>query len=31
MTMMDSLEIVASCDIKFSLYSKLNEQMRDYE
>ena len=24
-TMMDSLEIIASCDLEFGLYSKLNE------
>ena len=24
-TIMDSLEIIVSCDLKFGLYSKLNE------
>ena len=28
-TMMDSLEIIASCDLEFYKYSKLNE--KDYE
>ena len=27
--MMDSLEIIASCDLEFSLYSKLNQYMND--
>ena len=25
--MMDSMEIIASCDLEFSVYSKLNDQM----
>ena len=25
MTVMESLEIIASCDLKFGLYSKLND------
>ena len=29
--MMDSLEIIAPCDLDFGLYSKLNEEMKDYE
>ena len=29
--MMDSLEIIASCDLEFGLYSKLNEYMKYYE
>ena len=28
--MMDSLEIIASCDLEFGLYSKLNEETNDY-
>ena len=28
--MMDSLELIASCDLKFGKYSKLNELMKDY-
>ena len=31
MTMMDSLEIIASCDLEFGLYSNLNDKMKDYE
>ena len=27
MTMMDSEEIIASCDLEFGLYSKLNERL----
>ena len=29
--MMYSLEIIASCDLEFDKYSKLNELMKDYE
>ena len=29
--MMDSLEIIACCDLEFGKYSKLNEKMKDYE
>ena len=29
--MMDSLEIIASCDLECGLLSKLNDQMKDYE
>ena len=29
--MIDSLEIIASYDLNFGLYSKLNEKMKDYE
>ena len=28
---MDSFEVIASCDLEFGLYSKLNESMKDYE
>ena len=31
MTLMDSLEIIASCDLEFGEYRKLNEYMKDYE
>ena len=31
MTMIDSLEIFASCDLEFGLYGKLNDSMKDYE
>ena len=27
--MMDSLESIASCDLEFGLYSKLNEKMKE--
>ena len=30
-TMMDSLEIIASCDMEFGLYSKLNDKLKDCE
>ena len=30
-TMMYFLEIIASCDLEFGSYSKLNEKMKDYE
>ena len=29
--MVDSLEIITSCDLEFDKYSKLNELMKDYE
>ena len=29
--MMNSLEIIASCDLEFGWYSKLNGEMKDYE
>ena len=29
--MMDSLEIIESCDLEFGKHSKLSEQMKDYE
>ena len=29
--MMDSLAIIASCDLEFGKYSKLNELMKDYK
>ena len=30
MTMMDSLDIIASCDLEFGQYCKLNELIEDY-
>ena len=30
-TMMDSLEIIASCDLEFGLLCKLNDLMKKYE
>ena len=29
--MMDTLEIIASCDLEFGLLYKLNYSMKDYE
>ena len=29
--MIDSLEIIASCDMEFDMYSKLNDKIKDYE
>ena len=29
--MTDYLEIIAFCDLEISLYSKLNDYMKDYE
>ena len=29
--MMDSLETIASCDLEFGKYSKLNKLMKNYE
>ena len=29
--MMDSLEIIASCDLEFGLYTKLNDYTKVYE
>ena len=30
-TMMDTLEIIASCNMEFGLLCKLNDKMKDYE
>ena len=30
MTMMDSLDIIAACDLEFGYYCKLNELIEDY-
>ena len=29
--MMDSLEIIASCDLEFGLFNKQNDYTKDYE
>ena len=29
--MMDSLEIIVSCDLEFGLLCELNDQMKDYK
>ena len=29
--MMDSLEIIANCDLEYGSYIKLNDSLKDYE
>ena len=31
MPMIDTLDIIASCDMEFGLLCKLNDKMKDYE